>query len=231
MQVRHHAARGISKSMKVSPDTEPRHRSGKPRVYLGGPDVFFPNAKVVGRAKVKALHTLGLDGVFPLDADLDLTGLAPIDAARRISTANEGLMRDCDAMIANLSPFRGVSMDSGTAFEVGFMRARGVPIAGYTTAPADYADRARDYRDRYPEILAYDIDRPDFEIEDFNLTENLMIAIAIEGTVGGVDQAVGQDCDSIIAGFDAFMSAARRVAVHFDEAETKKPNIAETRNT
>ena len=30
--------------------------------------------------------------------------------------ANEDLMRSCDALIANLTPFRGVSMDAGTAF-------------------------------------------------------------------------------------------------------------------
>ena len=43
-------------------------------------------------------------------------------------------MRSCDLLIANLTPFRGVSMDSGTAFEVGFMRALGRPVLGYTTA-------------------------------------------------------------------------------------------------
>ena len=64
----------------------------------------------------------------------------PAEQARRISRANEGLMRSCDALVANLTPFRGVSMDSGTAFEVGFMQALGRPLgAGYTNVTADYS--------------------------------------------------------------------------------------------
>ena len=39
-------------------------------------------------------------------------------------------MRSCQLCIANLTPFRGVSMDSGTAYEVGFMRALGRPVLG-----------------------------------------------------------------------------------------------------
>ena len=46
-------------------------------------------------------------------------------------------MRSCDAAVANLTPFRGVSADAGTAFEVGFMRALGRPVLGYTNTPLD----------------------------------------------------------------------------------------------
>ncbi len=51
----------------------------------------------------------GFEGVFPLDASLDLTGLTKGESARRISAANEGLMRSCDLLIANVTPFRGVA--------------------------------------------------------------------------------------------------------------------------
>ena len=50
-------------------------------------------------------------------------------------------MRTCDLLIANLTPFRGVSTDAGTAFEVGFMRALGRPVLGYTNTIADYRER------------------------------------------------------------------------------------------
>jgi nucleoside 2-deoxyribosyltransferase len=88
--------------------------------------------------------------VFPLDASLDLAGLAKAEQARRISAANEGLMRSCDLLIANLTPFRGVSMDAGTAFEVGFMRALGRPVLGCTNVAADYRQRAEAYRRAAP---------------------------------------------------------------------------------
>ena len=86
-------------------------------------------------------------------------------------------MRSCAALIANLTPFRGVSMDAGTAFEVGFMRALGRPVAGYTNAPHDYRDRSQAFR--AGPALPFDADRPHVEIEDFGLAENLMIEIAI----------------------------------------------------
>ena len=112
------------------------------RVYLAGPEVFLPDPIEAGRKKCAVAERYGVAGLYPLDAALDLTGLSKVEAARRISAANESLMREADALIANLTPFRGVSMDSGTAFEVGFMRALGRPVFGYTNVVPDYADRA-----------------------------------------------------------------------------------------
>ena len=149
----------------------------RPRIYLAGPEVFLPDASAIGVEKCRLATEAGFEGAFPLDAQLDLARLPPAEQARRISQANEGLMRSCDALIANLTPFRGVSMDSGTAFEVGFMQALGRPLAGYTNVTPDYAERARAFRARGP--LAMDGDRADLEIEDFGLAENLMIEVAI----------------------------------------------------
>jgi nucleoside 2-deoxyribosyltransferase len=125
----------------------------RPRIYLAGPEVFLPEARAVGAEKCRLAAEAGLEGAFPLDAQLDLATLPPAEQARRISQANEGLMRSCDALIANLTPFRGVSMDSGTAFEVGFMQALGRPLAGYTNVTPDYAERARAFRARGPATM------------------------------------------------------------------------------
>lgn len=156
----------------------------RPRIYLAGPEVFLPDALKVGAGKVALCARYGFEGVFPLDASLDLAGLAKPEQARAIFAANEALMRTCDALIANLTPFRGVSMDSGTAFEVGFMRALGRPVLGYTCVMADYRARAEDYRTRalqHPEA-----DAPDVEIEDFGCAENLMIEAAVLACGGSV---------------------------------------------
>lgn len=149
----------------------------RPRVYLAGPEVFLPDAMAMGMEKCRLASQAGLEGVFPLDAGLDLEGLEPIEQARRISLANEGLMRSCDAMVANLTPFRGASMDAGTAFEVGFMRALGRPVAGYSNVTDDLATRSRQVRARGP--FPGDADGSDVAFEDFGLSENLMIEIAI----------------------------------------------------
>ena len=148
-----------------------------PRIYLAGPEVFHPRAREIGAAKCRLCAEMGLEGVFPLDADLDLIGLSPAEKARRISLANEALIRSADAMVANMTPFRGVSVDAGTAFEIGFMRALGRPIFAYSHTNLDFATRSRTYRSQA--APTFDIDRPGIDIEDFGLAENLMLDVAV----------------------------------------------------
>jgi nucleoside 2-deoxyribosyltransferase len=182
-----------------------------PRIYLAGPEVFLPDAPAVGARKAAMCAAHGLEGAFPLDAQLDLAGLAKPEAARRISEANEGLMRSCDALIANLTPFRGVSMDSGTAFEVGFMRALGRPVLGYTNVTAHYRIRAEIYRSAPPPLP--DFDHPEAEIEDFDGAENLMIEVAVIASGGSVVRtavAPGEEMRDL-AGFEACLVQARRI--------------------
>ena len=51
------------------------------------------------------------------------------------------MMEQSDLVIANMTPFRGGSIDPGTAVEIGFMYARGRPVFGYTNVAGDYAAR------------------------------------------------------------------------------------------
>lgn len=152
----------------------------RPRIYLAGPEVFLPDPLEAGRIKCALAAELDLEGVYPLDGSLDLAGLDKRAQATLISRSNEDLMRTCDAAIANLTPFRGASADAGTAFEVGFMRALGRPVLGYTNTALDYVPRAEAIR-ALPR-LAYDADNAGVAIEDFDLAENLMIEVAIEAS-------------------------------------------------
>ena len=155
--------------------------SRRPRIYLAGPEVFLPEARRIGEAKAQLCAAAGFEGIFPLDEQLDLTGLAKRAQAERIYRADVGIMRSCDLMIGNLTPFRGVSMDSGTAFEAGFMRALGKPVLGYTNTSLDLRARAERYRAAAAAGLCTwpDGDRPDVVVEDFDLAENLMIEMAV----------------------------------------------------
>ena len=185
----------------------------RPRVYLAGPEVFLPDARAIGAAKCRLAAEAGLEGAFPLDAQLNLDKLPPAEQARGIAQANEDLMRRCDAVIANLTPFRGVSMDSGTAFEVGFMQALGRPLAGYTNVTADYAERARAFRARG--LGAMDGDRADLEVEDFGLAENLMIEVAILSSGGRVVRRQvppGTELTDLAAFAQCLADMARRLA-------------------
>jgi len=181
------------------------------RIYLAGPEVFLPDAMAVGRAKADMASEAGFEGLFPLDQQLGLDGLPKLEQARRISLANEALMRSCDLLIANLTPFRGVSMDAGTAFEVGFMRALGRPVLGYSNVPGDYRRRAEAFRARG--IPQGDSDAPGVEIEDFGMGENLMIAVAILESGGNVIEG-NAAAGSVMADLTAFarsLEEARRL--------------------
>jgi nucleoside 2-deoxyribosyltransferase len=115
---------------------------GAPRVYLAGPDVFLPDALAVGATKKQLCAEAGLVGVFPLDGPYErLGGLAPDEAGLVAFDICVELMDTCDLAIANMTPFRGLSMDVGTAVEMGYMFAQGKPVFGYSNVPGAYSDR------------------------------------------------------------------------------------------
>jgi nucleoside 2-deoxyribosyltransferase len=157
----------------------------RPRIYLAGPEVFLPDPVGAGARKQALCAAHGFEGVYPFDAALDLAGLPKTEAARRICLANEALMTTCDLLIANMTPFRGVSMDVGTAFEVGYMRALGRPVLGYTNTVMDLRERSEMGRAGGVR-LPFDGDAPDVEVEDFGLAENLMIEIAVMESGGSL---------------------------------------------
>ena len=67
-------------------------------------------------------------------------------------------------------------MDPGTAYEVGYMRAMGKLAFLYSNAPGAYADRVASAHDAAGRLA----DGQGLLVEDFGLTENLMLACAAE---------------------------------------------------
>ncbi len=182
----------LPKSMKPlsCPSSMEEHLVKQARVYLAGPDVFERDPFRVASELKQICGQHGLEGVFPLDAgikaDPDLS-----EFAYRISQANEELIRSCDGVLANLSPFRGPSADPGTLFEVGFARALGKPIIGYTDSPLLYAARSLEWAKRTGGGVVQRAsggfeDANGFEIEDFGCIDNLMIDCGIAASSGMV---------------------------------------------
>lgn len=118
--------------------------SDLPLVYLAGPDVFRPDAADCFARMERYCAVHGLHGLRPSDGGLG-EGTAATDAAlpQRIYDGNVALIRRCDAVVANLQPFRGhVEPDSGTVFEIGMAVALGKPVAAYLPQPdLSYAER------------------------------------------------------------------------------------------
>lgn len=184
------------------------------KIYLAGPEVFLDNVADLSARKKDICARYGLAGVFPLDAEINQhKAMTPQEHARAISEANEGLMRDCDGLIANCTPFRGPSMDIGTGYEIGFMRARGRPVFGYSNVVGDYKQRAERYHRAHRED-AVDPYTAGADIEDFGLFENLMIAVALRNHDFDVV------CRSVEPGSEltdlaAFETCAEMAAEHF----------------
>ena len=146
------------------------------KIYLAGPDVFLHDAVDIGRRKVDVCARHGLTGLYPLDNAIDL---AAKDASLRIFRGNEAMMIAADAIIANLTPFRGPGADAGTVYELGYMAGRGKLCLGYSNDPSCYADRVREFT----EVTSCDgrlADARGLTVEDFGLSDNLMMIHALD---------------------------------------------------
>jgi nucleoside 2-deoxyribosyltransferase len=146
------------------------------KIYLAGPDVFLPDAVETGRRKVEVCTRHGLTGLYPLDNTVDL---AARDASLQIFRGNEAMMVEADAIIANLTPFRGPGADPGTVYELGYMAGRGKLCLGYSNDRSLYADRVRGFT----EVTARDgrlVDALGVTVEDFGLSDNLMMIHALD---------------------------------------------------
>jgi nucleoside 2-deoxyribosyltransferase len=160
----------------------------QPRVYLAGPDVFFPNPDAWARSKKIICERHGLTGVSPLD-DLpdEPAEWDSLPLWRKIAMRNEAHIRSCQAIIANLTPFRGPSADVGTVYEVGFARALGLKLFGYATTTEMFLPRTLallgDQKRALPDGSWRDGEG--LLVEQFGLFDNLMIEGGIEAA-GGV---------------------------------------------
>jgi nucleoside 2-deoxyribosyltransferase len=151
------------------------------KIYLAGPDVFVHDAVEIGQRKVELCARHGLTGLHPLDNAIDRTAqdLTGQDASLRIFRGNEAMMIAADAIIANLTPFRGPGADAGTVYELGYMAGRGKLCLGYSNDPSCYADRVREFT----EVTSCDgrlVDARGLTVEDFGLSDNLMMIHALD---------------------------------------------------
>ncbi len=130
----------------------------EPVAYLAGPEVFLPDAIEIGQTKVAICRDHGIDAVFPFTQAADPPDLSA-ERGHEIFEECVRMMRRCNLVIANMTPFRGASMDAGTAIEVGYMFARRHPVFAYTNVLADYDTR-----------VAAD----SLSVESFGFADNLM---------------------------------------------------------
>jgi nucleoside 2-deoxyribosyltransferase len=138
--------------------------------------VFLPDAVDIGRRKKEICAAHGLIGLYPLDNAIDRS---VGDISLNIFKGCEAMMDVADAIIANLTPFRGPGADPGTTYELGYMAARGKFCLGYSNDPTVYAERVR----LLTEVRSRDgrlVDAEGLTVEDFGLSDNLMMIHALD---------------------------------------------------
>lgn len=177
--------------------------TARPRsIYLAGPEVFLPNALELGQRKKEICRRHGFDALFPLDQPPATPPETKELFALEVFDICVAMMRSCDLIVANFTPFRGVSMDVGTAVEVGFMFACGKPVYGYTNVAGHYGDRVAE---AFPDLSESEL------VEDLDLVDNLMCEGSIRRSRGVVIRHVaapGQVFDDL-AGFEECVRRAR----------------------
>ncbi len=161
-----------------------------PRVYLAGPDVFFRDAEAWAEHRKAICAEHGLAAVSPLDPLAEEADWAALPEWQRIAWRNEAHIRGCRAVIANLTPFRGPSADAGTVYEVGFARALGRVVFGYTNSAAPFTQRTLDFASTHGGAIASPgriwRDGDGLLIEQFRRFDNLMIEGGLIGSGGAL---------------------------------------------
>ncbi|KGK43400.1 hypothetical protein LH51_00340 [Nitrincola sp. A-D6] len=160
------------------------------QIYLAGPSVFYPNVASLSAQLKAACCKLGMEPLYPLDNEIQQGHLTPVEMAQAIAQANIHMIQKADAIIADISCFRGTAMDVGTAFEIGMAVQRGIPVISYTDAPRpEYLTRVKAADGSVRQEQGVWMDAVGM-IEDFGLQENLMIACTTEYTDQGAAMAL-----------------------------------------
>jgi nucleoside 2-deoxyribosyltransferase len=147
-------------------------------VYLAGPDLWYPEAAELFARKQDICQAAGFVAVSGRHEPLVETEPSEAMAREIYATVLERL-RAADAVVVNLTPWRGPNADPGAAFEAGFAAALGKPVFAYMNVASE--DDA-DHRDRVEIALGATLDADGTwrdgegcEIEDFALPETLML--------------------------------------------------------
>lgn len=134
--------------------------------YVASPVIFSPNAhEAYQKLRTQLEERLGIILLTPADEDHS----DPED----IFLANLALIDKADIVLVDCSPFRGPSADAGVCVEVGYAYAKGKPCFAYNMEVLPYC-----YRVDTPDP-SMKVDRNGWNIEDFDLFDNLMIAKAM----------------------------------------------------
>ena len=104
----------------------------KEKLYIAGPEVFYPNGQKRLLAMRRKAEALGFGVALPNDRVLKLDHEDPRKNADSIFENCALSINDSTAIVADLENFRGAEPDGGTICEVGMAYARGLRCYAYS---------------------------------------------------------------------------------------------------
>ncbi|WP_156103869.1 nucleoside 2-deoxyribosyltransferase [Acidithiobacillus ferrivorans] len=145
----------------------------------------------MARKIVTACELWGLEALLPIPANqsLDRHGVSGITVPGKTKDAVSvfelcmDMIRSCDALVANITPFRGDEPDAGTVFEIATAYALGKPVVAYTLDT-----RLTHERHAHNGSITANgalMCRSGFLVEQFGLSCNVMVAQACHAIVFG----------------------------------------------
>jgi nucleoside 2-deoxyribosyltransferase len=149
------AAPGATPAMKPSPPSTPK-------VYFADNSRLRPNAGELRRVAEAICGARGLVAewpsehfLFPLDPNIPKRAGAPQvpgekeqDDLRKLLGKSWRIIGGCDAMVAEVTPFRGEHLNPVVAFEIGVAVVYQIPIFAWTTAKPRRGHQPFDLLDR-----------------------------------------------------------------------------------
>ena len=161
------------------------------KVYMAGPDIFKTTWPDIAERILNACASWGFEALLPIPAGKsldhpDVSGITvpgkPKDAALVFESCLE-MIRSCDAVVADITPFRGDEPDSGTVFEIATAYALGKPVVAYTRDTR--LTHERHAHNGVKTDCGALVCRSGFLVERFDLPCNVMVAQACSAMVFG----------------------------------------------
>lgn len=142
----------------------------KLKIYIAGFDVFSDNSLEIGNNNKKICEKYNLIGLYPMDN--------VCTDVKDIFNGNIKLIDEADIVVANLNNFRGLTMDDGTAFEIGYAYAKDKKVYGYMDDTRSMIDKIGIK------------DKEGFNVENFNRPINLMISESTHIVEGNFEDCI-----------------------------------------
>lgn len=182
--------------------------SGKDvKLYLAGHEVFLIDAMEYAETQRRLCRQYGFIGLHPMDNNVDVSD-SSYKTAVKIYRGNVNQIYACDIVVANCNPFRGVLMDDGTAYELGFGNALGKPSYGYVRSERSCKERmiGRDLAFLSEDLNLYIDSQHYLIVDEFGALINLMMQCGMTRHGGRLVVGSFEDClkairDDITNGF------------------------------